>query len=189
MAYTPVNTFALFYARSVGLSMQAYGTSLAAGLLFSLVFSPFIGALADRVHPLRIGLGSLAVYLPLCVWGSRWIVSPGSFAVAFVAHVVISGVFATGTASAGQRLFPKAKFAQFASAAQLILGLFTILLPSLIGMVLDFSGHAYGLTFLAGGILCALSLASFVVVLRFYHRLGGDTAYRPPERPEDQKIA
>jgi len=97
-----------------------------------------------------------------------------------VVRVSIAGIFFTGTASAGQRLFPKEKFAQFASAAQLVFGLFTMLLPPAMGIARDLSGHIYRLTFVAGAILCAVSLVFFFVVLRFYNRLGGDAASCPP---------
>lgn len=180
VAFAPVNTFAIFYAKSVGMSIDSYGKALAAAFVISLVISYSVGALADRIHPLRVAILSLLLYLPLCIWAMVWAVSPGAFAIAFVAHVSISGIFFTGTASVGQRLFPKEKFAQFASAAQLVFGLLTMLLPPAMGIILDLSGHLYQLTFVAAAILCAASLAFFFIVLRFYNRLGGDSAYCPP---------
>lgn len=180
VAFAPVNTFAIFYAKSVGLSMDSYGKALAASFMISLAISYSIGALADRIHPLRVAIASLILYLGLCIWAMFGAVSPNAFAVAFIGHVVITGIFFTGTASAGQRLFPKEKFAQFASAAQLVFGLCTMLLPPAMGLILDLSGHLYQLTFVVGGLFSVAALVFFFIVLRFYKHLGGDAAYSPP---------
>ncbi len=180
MAFTPVNIFSIFYAKSVDMSMDAYGKILAGGFVVSLLISYSIGSLADRFHPLRVALGSLFLYFPLCIWAVIWARTSGTFAFGFAAHVIISGVYFTGTASLGQRLFPKERFAQFASAGQMILGLLTMLLPPVMGMILDISGHVYQLTFFAGAILCFLAVAGFLVVMKYYHQLGGETAYHPP---------
>lgn len=180
MAFTPVNIFSIFYAKSVDMGMGAYGKILAGGFVVSLLTSYPIGSLADRFHPLRIALAALLVYFPLCIWAVIWARTSGTFAFGFAIHVIISGIFFTGTASLGQRLFPKERFAQFASAGQMILGLLTMLLPPMTGLILDMSGHAYQLTFLVGAILCLLAVASFLVVMKYFHRLGGDAAYHPP---------
>lgn len=179
-AFTPVNTFSLFYAKSVGLELEYYGKALAMGFVVSLILSYPIGALADRIHPLRVAMGSLFLYLPLCIWGAWQVTTSGSYAFGFAAHVVISGLYFTGTASIGQRLFPKERFAQFASAAQLVLGSLTITVPAIMGVILDFNGRYYPLTFLAGGGLTLAAIFCFFVVIRKYQELGGDSNYQPP---------
>lgn len=180
MAFTPVNIFSIFYAKSVDMSMDTYGKILAGGFVISLLISYSIGSLADRFHPLRVAIGSLFLYFPLCIWAVIWAKTVGTFAFGFTIHVIVSGIFFTGTASLGQRLFPKERFAQFASAGQMILGLLTMLLPPVMGMILDISDHAYQLTFLAGAILCFFAIAGFLIVMKYYYQLGGDIAYHPP---------
>ncbi len=180
VAFAPVNTFSIFYAKSVGMGLDDYGKALAIGFVLSLIVSYPVGVLADRVHPLRIAIGSLFLYIPLCFWGALFAKTPGTFAFGFVAHVVVTGLYFTGTASIGQRLFPKETFAQFASAAQIILGLLTMLVPPAMGVLLDKTGHRYPLTFLAGGILSVVASAGFFVLLAYFKRLGGDQRYSPP---------
>jgi len=181
LAFNPFYTFSLFYARSVGMSLDQFGKFGALSLFCSLAISYPIGSLADRIHPLRVALISLILYVLLAGWAALFVRTPGSFGFALIAHGVLAGVFLTGTASLGQRLFPQATFAQFASAAALINGLFLMIMPPLMGAWLDASGHAYHLTFAAGGGIAALAAGSLLVVFRYFRKLGGDAAYAPPE--------
>ncbi len=181
LAFNPFYTFSLFYARSVGMSLDHFGKFGALSLLCSLVISYPIGSLSDRIHPLRVAMISLILYMVLAGWAALFVRTPGAFAFAFIAHGVLAGVFLTGTASLGQRLFPQVSFAQFASAAALINGLFLMTMPPLMGAWLDASGNAYHLTFAAGAVIAALAACGMFVVLRYYRRLGGDKAYAPPE--------
>ncbi len=179
VAFAPVNLFSIFYAKSVGMSMDLYGKIIAGGFVCSLLVSYSIGSLADRFHPLRIAIASLLFYLPLCVWATIFARTPMTFAIGFIVHVFVSGLFFTGTASLGQRLFPQERFAQFASASQMALGLLTMLVPSVMGVILDLSEHNYRFTFFVGGALSALAVTAFLAVMKGFHRLGGDKGYQP----------
>ncbi len=180
LAFGPVNTFSIFYAKSVGMDMDRYGKCLALSFAISLMLSFFLGWLADKFHPVRLGLVSIAGYMLLSAWASFFSNTPDTFAFALVAHTVLSGIYLTATASIGQRLFPKLSFAQFASAAGLINGLFFATLPPLVGMALDLTGNIYRHTFFYGGILAAFSLVSFIILNRRFMRLGGPSGYVPP---------
>lgn len=180
-AFTPLNTFSIFYAKSVGLSLDQYGKVLSIAFVASLLLSYPIGALADRFHPLRVAIGSMLLYIPLCLWGAIYAKTPDTYALGFFAHVVISGVYFTGTASLGQRLYQKGNFAQFAAAAQIVLGLCAMMLTPVAGILLDWNGHHYPLTFVVGGVLTAASIGAFFVVLTLFLKLGGDAVYRPPQ--------
>jgi MFS family permease len=163
------------------MSLDHFGKFGALSLFCSLLISYPIGSLADRIHPLRVAMISLILYMVLAGWAAFCVRTPGSFAFAFIAHRVLAGVFLTGTASFGQRLFPQVTFAQFASAAALINGLFLMIMPPLMGAWLDVTGNAYHLTFAAGGVIAALAACGMFVVFGYYQRLGGDQAYAPPE--------
>ncbi len=180
VAFAPFNTFSIFYSQSVKLSMDDYGKTMAFSFVASALLAYPVGSLADRIHPLRVAIASLVLYVPLCVWGAIWMTTPTTFVVGLVGHVIISGLFFTGTASLGQRLFPTIKFAQFASASQLAIGVLTMLVPPFMGAVLDWNGHAYRLTLIAGAVIAIIATAVFFVVLRFYNSLGGDASYCPP---------
>lgn len=180
-AFAPVNTFGLFHARSVGLSVASYGEYIAYSLLASLVLSYPLGILADRVHPLRVGVVAMATYFGVCVWGAFNSTQAESFAVAFVLHAVMSGAFVTGTLSYAQRLYPRAKFAQFASAGHLFNGVAFFVTPPLVGAILDLTHQAYRHTFTVGAVFAFLSLGSLLVVYRTWRGLGGDARFVAPE--------
>jgi MFS family permease len=181
LANAPVNSFSVFYAKSLGMSMDAYGKCIALTYLFSLALAYPLGALADRLHPLRLGLWTTALYSVAMLWAGLVVDEAGSFMIFFVAHGVIAGGYLTVIASLGQRLYPKMMFAQFASAWGLMFGVGYILTTPLMGLALDASGHEYRLTFLAAGIIAALGVVAFVVSYKRFLRLGGHESYVPPE--------
>jgi MFS family permease len=174
LASAPVNSFSVLYARSLGMGMGTYGKLLVATYVVSFILSFVLGWLADRFHPLRVGMVALALYAVTMLWGGFAAVNPTWFSVAFVAHGILAGAFITGTASLAQRLFPATKFAQFSSAAGIVGGLGYMVLPPLIGLTLDLTGHVYRYTFLAGGMLAVLALVAFVKTYGFYRR--GETS-------------
>ncbi len=180
LAFGPVNTFSVFYAKSLDMSMETYGSYLAFSFKVSLVLSFFLGWLADKFHPLRLGIVSIALYAILATWAGLHADTQRSFAFAFVAHTILSGIYFTATASIGQRLYPAIAFAQFASAAGLLNALCFALLPPLVGKILDLSGHAYQLTFIFGSLFAMASLVGFMVVHRHFMRLGGPKNYAAP---------
>lgn len=180
LANVPVNSFSVFFAKSVGLGIDAYGKCLAITYGISLVLAYPIGVLADRFHPLRLGLWVSFLYGALMIWASIATVDAVTFSIFFIAHGVITGSYMTATASLGQRLYPKAKFAQFASAWGLIFGLGFVVAAPLTGLLLDLIGNEYRYTFLLSGILAILGGAAFMVTNRFFLRLGGNTDYVAP---------
>jgi len=179
-AFLPINSFDLPYIDSIGMSHERWGDlrSLTYAISISLAF--FIGWLADKFHPIRIGVFALGAYALISLWAGLVATDVTSFSIAYVAHGVISGVFFTGTASMFPRLFPRAKFAQFASAAGVILAIGFICLPPAMGKFLDLTGHVYRYTFVVGGIVAALGVVIFVILYRKFCVLGGSQNYTPP---------
>lgn len=177
----PVNTFSVFYAKSIGMDMTAYGRLLVVTYAVSFTLSFFLGWLADKFHPLRLGMTAIAAYAVVMLWGGVVATDERTFALVFVAHGVLQGAFITGTASLGQRLFPTAKFAQFSSAAGIVSALGFVVLPPTLGILLDTTGHVYRYTFLLSGALSILALAAYAIVYRRFLTLGGHAAYRAPE--------
>ena len=132
----PVNSFSMFYAQSLNVPMDHYGKYLAITYMISLAASYFLGILADRFHPLRTGLLALGAYGAAAL--ISWITISGeiTFAVAFIAHGVLSGSYFTLTASLQQRLLPRDRFGQFHSAAGIMCALFYIGTIPLVGKFL-----------------------------------------------------
>lgn len=179
-SFGPFNSFGILYARSLGVDSGAYGKLVAYSFIISMVIAYPIGLLADRFHPIRIGIGSLALYLGVCIWGGIYGVSKPMFIIAFIGHTVVSGMYVTGTMSSSQRLLPKAKFAQFGAAGGLVGALFGLVVSPLVGIILDWTGSDYRFTFVIGGVFAAIGLVGNFVVLRYYKALGGDAAYVAP---------
>jgi MFS family permease len=181
-SFQPINAFNVFYAKSLGMSMETYGRYVAVSYGISLIMAYFIGVMADRLHPLRLGIGAMIIYVLVSVGGFLWGTDSRGFGLAFLTHNIISGFYHTAMASVGQRLYPKLKFAQFASAAMLVQAGAGALLPPTVGAILDASGHNYRLTFLMGGLLALFGLSALVVVYRQFLQLGGTKHYEPPEK-------
>jgi MFS family permease len=177
----PVNLFSVFYAKSIDLDMGVYGKLLALSYTVSLGLAYFLGWAADRFHPLRAGMAAIALYAAAMFWAGTCIHDNLTFGIAFVAHVVLSGAVGTTMASLGQRLFPVAKFAQFASALGIITSIATILLAPAVGTFLGYTGHIYRYTFLFGAILAILGLACMLLLHREFMARGGPRHYVAPE--------
>lgn len=180
VAGAPINSFGIFFAKSLNMSMETYGRLLVLTFSISFALSFLIGWLADRFHPLRVGMAAIGTYGVMMLWGGWAATDATRFGIAFVAHGVLMGAFMTGSWSISQRLYPKAKFAQFYSAAGLVNGLSYVIVPPLIGAFLDATGHVYRYTFYASGVLGLLGVLAFFVSYRRFLALGGDAHYVPP---------
>jgi MFS family permease len=176
----PANSFSIFYAKSLDMDMSAYGRLLVVTYVISFALSFVLGWLADRFHPIRVGMVALALYGGVMVWGGLTATTVERFSLVFVMHGVLQGTYMTGTASIGQRLFPAAKFAQFSSAAGIVGAAGYILLPPVTGALLDAGGHVYRHTFTASGVIALVALAVFFVVHRRFTRLTGKNGWSSP---------
>ena len=180
ISFGPINSFSVFYAKSLNMSMDRYGKYLALTYAISMVVSYFVGSLADRYHPIRVAFFSLIIYGLATFIGAFLINSESSFGFFFVIHGVASGVYLTGTSSIGQRLFPKDQFSQFFSAYGILMGVCLACIPPITGLILDWSHHRYELTFLLSGIITFVAIFCYVVVYLKYQKLGGDQNYQAP---------
>ena len=181
LAAGPVNTFSVFYAKSIHLSMGVYGKYLVLTYVISFCLSYLLGWLADRLHPLRIATASIGLYAAATLWGGVFARTTGTFAVAFVAHGVLSGCLFTSIVPTFQLLFPKARFGEFYSATNVLTGLCSVVLPPAVGAMLDATGHVYRNTFLVAGCLGSLAFLGMLVVHGKFMALGGPKNYVAPE--------
>jgi MFS family permease len=148
--------------------MDAYGKGITLTFLISLALSYPMGSLADRFHPLRVGLVVQGVYCVLTLLGGLLIKEVWAFGFFLVGHGVVSGIWMTATASAGQRLLPREKFGQLGSAGALVGSLCSITVGPAMGLFLDCTHHIYRSTFLASsGLALSALLASLVVNRKF----------------------
>jgi len=181
LTFSPVNTFAIPYAENLGVDMDVYGKAVAFTFFISLCLSYFLGWLADIFHPLRMAMAALVGYLVISIWGAFCAKTPEHFLVAWVLHGVLSGTYYSGAASLAQRLFPRIRFAQFASANGIVGALALMILAPAMGTVIDVAGKAYRLTFALGAVLALIALLATWGVYGSFVKLGGPKAYIPPE--------
>lgn len=179
--------FSIYAAKSFNLSMDNYGFCLAATYVCSLVLAYPLGALADRLHPLRLGLAILFLHAAVTLCGFLFISSPLSFSIIFVIQGVVAGSYFTSTAGLAAMLFPRDRFSQFVSANGLLQSFGLMLLGPALGKMLDISGHEYRYTFGAGFAFTLLALLAGVTVYRQFMLLGGCSSYVPPEPECDDK--
>jgi MFS family permease len=180
LATGPVNLYSIFYSNSIHMSAGTYGDCLVLTYAVSLILAWPLGWLADRVHPLRIGIVVLILYAIVTLWGGIFAVDSRTFAIALVAHGIVAGTWSTTTASLGQRMLPKAEFAQFASAGGILANVFWIMLAPLSGYLLDHLHHDYRYTFFMGFTLAILGLIGCVIVHGKFMAHGGPKNYLAP---------
>jgi MFS family permease len=178
---SPVNTFSLYHSQSVHMSSQLYGDCIALSYACSLALAYPLGAIADRIHPLRIGLITIAAYAVVTAFGFFTAHTVPTFYVSFLLHTVISGCYFTATASIGQRLLPRAKFAEISSAGGIIGGIIAMFVPPGLGLFIKWMHNDYRYVFLLASIAATATCLSYLLLLQEYNARGGDAAFVPPE--------
>jgi MFS family permease len=181
LVFLPVNLYGIPFAQSLHVGMDEYGRYLGETYFLSLCLSYALGWLADRFHPLRTGIAAMASYGIVALCGGLFAVTPKTYGLVLVAQGVLAGAYFTSTASLGQRLFPKLRFAQFASAAALLSALANMAVAPAVGLYLDRNGHVYRDTYLIGAALAAVTVVMLVRAHAGFMKLGGPAAYLAPE--------
>ncbi|HEY8967093.1 MAG TPA: MFS transporter [Candidatus Methylacidiphilales bacterium] len=181
LATLPFNLYSFYYAQSMGLDADAFGKCIAATYACSLLLSYPLGALADRVHPLRLTLACLALYAVVMACGGLFARTTPLFVAFFILHGVASGSLFTASASLPQRLLPRAKFAEIGSVSGIIQALSMMAVAPLFGKFLDLTHHAYRYTFPACAVLTTLAFGAHFGLYRRFMALGGPRRYAAPE--------
>ncbi|PAW77850.1 MAG: MFS transporter [Verrucomicrobia bacterium Tous-C9LFEB] len=184
VCFGPINTFAIPFAGHVGVDMKTYGQAVAFTYLISLSLAYFLGWMADRFHPLRLCIGVLIGYVAVTAWGSFYARNATTFLIAWILHGLLSGCYFTCAASLGQRLFPREKFAQYASAAALFSAGANIFLAPTMGSIIDLSGNTYRYTFAGSCLLAIIALVAACLVYGRFRKLGGPAHYIAPDYRE-----
>jgi len=173
--------FSVYAARSFGLSLADYGVCTAITYAISFTLSYPFGALADRFHPLRMGLIVLIIHTFVAFWAFLFIDGRLTYAAAFIMEGVLAGCFWTSTSGLLPMLLPKIRFGQISSAGLIVTSIGSMLIGPAIGSFLDCTGHHYEYTF---GIAFGLDCLAFLVGISLYRGFigfGGFKSYVPPE--------
>lgn len=166
LAPSPFNTFYQWYADSLGMPKQRLGELLAYSFTISIVLAYGIGWLVDRFNALRISILMLLLAGTAYIGGFVFVSDVPSFSVVFMLHTVLSGAFYTAVGSLPMMLFPKLRFSQFASAANMMRGLAVLLVSLIQGPVIDWSGRNYKLALLGSGVFAFMAAAFGLLLLR-----------------------
>ena len=180
-SFLPINAFTMPFAKSLGMNMGLYGKYIALTYAISLVLSYPIGLLADRFHPLRVGLTVQFLYVAVAVWGGLFAKTSATFGLALLAQGVLSGTWMTAIASLGLRVFPASRFAQMNSANDVFGCLLSIVLAPTVGMFLDYNHHVYRHTYLIASVIMLVAITAGFLLYRQIVALGGPWNYRAPE--------
>lgn len=180
LSVMPINVYIMPYITAIEMPDDLYGNLQAAVFAFAMIASYLLGWLADRFHPLRTGLITMSVLVVVLLIGGFLIRDVKSFAIVFVTHNIFIMAYNTLVASYGQRLFPRALYAQFNSAMVMVNSLAFVFLPPLVGKIIDLSGDRYYLVFTIGGIFGLSGIGCMLKVYRYYKQLGGDAGYQAP---------
>ncbi len=181
MSFMPINIYSIFFAKSLHMDLGDFGNCLALTFAISFALSYPLGAMADRFHPLPLGLCMQALYAVVTLLAGLYVTDTVTFGIALVAHGVVSGAWMTATASVAQRLLPRQQFAQFGSACGMVGSICGIAIGPLTGYLLDHTQHVYRYTYLlACGFNLIAFFCGFVLYLKF-KSLGGPQGYIAPE--------
>lgn len=162
---SPFNTFYQWYADSLGMPKQRLGELLAWSFTISIVLAYGIGWLVDRFNALRISVVMLLLAGTAYIGGFLFVHDVPSFSVVFMLHTVLSGAFYTAVGSLPMMLFPRLRFSQFASAANMIRGIAALLVSLVQGPVIDWSGRNYKLALLGSGVFAFIAAACGLLLL------------------------
>jgi maltose/moltooligosaccharide transporter len=187
MGLSPVNMFQQPYAQSLNMDLKAFGDVLGNTYLISLVLAYPLGALADRMHALRLTMIAAGLYAITALWGGFFARDAANFKIALFAHTLISGIYWTASASVGQKLLPRSRFAELSSAGGIIGSICGIIFPLALGEFLDLmrggdpNKPVYHNTFLVGGVFMVIGLSMLFVLHSKFMAAGGPKNYVPPD--------
>lgn len=200
----PFGIYGFFYAKALGMSTDQYGKCTAYMYVASFLLSYPLGMLADRYHPLRVGLVVLVFFFLIYVWSVFFLFTAGTFAVTYIVTGVLNGAWLTSTASLGQRLLPRDKFGQYSSANGMVSSLGIMVLAPMLAGALNLAGYvqeksravvehapqiASGLNPDAGKYrcliyislaFCCLTIGVGILLYRRFQALGGNAGYVAP---------
>ena len=192
-----MTAFRVFFAESVGLSLDQFGKLMGvAGIVSMFVLYP-AAVLADRWHPIRvilIGLAGLLLVVPLQLVFLIFDIPPEQarmlYMGLFVLHISVQAFYFAAQIPLSMRLFPRDRFGQFNTAGAIVAGPAMMLAGLLVGFWLDWldarieeplSQYRYYPAWVAGSqFLCFVCM---ILLYRDWKKLGGDESYRPPGDP------
>jgi MFS family permease len=189
-----INTFVIFQAFSVGLTLKQVGQISAVATLVSMLLMYPVGALVDRFRPLRIMLVAQLGFCLVIPIKLVFLFRDFSPETTFLIFACTAGIYipfsVANTASSVPMLmllFPQEKYGQFCSANAMCHSMGLIVGGMLAGLVLDglksaTGGGDYYYRFIPLWSTCFMGvvMALTYMIFRQWKKLGGDSSYRSP---------
>lgn len=168
MSFVPINLFLIYFAKAVHLDLGILGKCFALQLFLSLILAYPLGWLSDRIHPLRLTIISLIMFIGAALLSYLLVRGPLGVAVAAVTVGTFAGWWLTANGPLCMTLFPKVQFAQFLAAMNVCSNIGMLIVGSTCGLFLDHVHSDYHYIYLWSFVLAGISLlATFVVYHKF----------------------
>ena len=190
----PVGAFSPLLAKSVGVPLATYGYIAGFSTLIAVVLMYPAGLLADKIHPLRMMIGTtILIGASQFMWMYFLFFNP-SADTSLIIYIVFSAISVPVAALYGaaempmyMRLLPKAKYGQFCSANAMFRSLIIAGAGIASGGLIDIAGAFFGNKDYAYRIVPVWLLICFtgssiflLLLLKEWKRLGGEKNYTPP---------
>ena len=168
------------YAPTLGLSLEEFGRIKGWTFLIQIPMFFLMGPLIDRFHPIRVslvGLFLISVSYFSCYW---FVQGANSLLVCWTINQGVLAIHLGAGAALTPRMLPRERYGQFFSANQTFGYSSMILVPPIIGWALG-TVKDYRYLFIFCGICTTLTFLMLIVLYFQWKKLGGDTAYSPPD--------
>ena len=192
-----MGVFGVFFLKSFGFTLADIGKMGAVSAITVPVCFLFTGFIVDKFNPVRVAayLGAFDAFFVLGNW--VWLVIPAPPTTLFLWMIIIQGAVFRALLGATKdnaemtrlmRLLPRDKYGQYSGAMALVRACAIMAGGMLAGLYLDLwravvpeGDFVYRLNFLYTAPLAILAFFFHYKTYRAWKRLGGDTAYTPPD--------
>jgi Na+/melibiose symporter-like transporter len=157
VTFGPFNIFSQSYAFDLGIPKAELGSLTASAYAVSIAIALCIGALVDRLGPVRVSAAMMGLYFTIALGGCLLVRDAAAFRCFYLAHVIVSGAYFTAASSLPMALFPSAEFVRYNSGKDIMVGFANILVGAGLGPLLDLSGHDYRITLASAALFSLLS--------------------------------
>lgn len=172
--------FQVFFAeQNLGLELGVYGKILSYGSVVTLVLAFPVGMVVDKIHPIRVYMGGMAMVIIVNLFGFFLVQGEHSFLVFALLLATMYTLQNTSTLPLYAALFPKARYGQFSSAMALLSSIALIAFNFLAGVFIDWIGD-YRYIYLWDFTFTGIGFVLMLKVYRDWKRFGGDAGFEPP---------
>jgi MFS family permease len=173
--------FQVFFAKDIGMSVDAFGKVLGWGMLLQAVLLYPIGILVDRFHPVRVIILGQILMIPFWIAFCYFVHGSAAFSWLYLAWIPFQAMYLAANYPLIMALLPKERFGQFCSAQALVNAAGMICGTALVGKFMDLMGSDYRYLYMWMFTFHALSVFCMLAVYRFWIKLGGPKHYLPPQ--------